>query len=322
MGKERVEANIIQNTKPLIIIGLGTYNRPSMLTNCLRSLSKLEIPIGYDVELMLVDNDANQSSKMIFGHWILQFNYPISYHFMPQRGIASMRNVVLDAVITRKASMVAFLDDDETAQPNWLVRMLDIMQRFDADVVHGRVERFLPKETPNWLIKGGFFESKHRATGLIRKSASTSNVLFKSRLIDEMGLRFHLALNMCGSSDTHLFAAATRMGAKIVWCDEALIQEYFPASRANASWIRKRAFRRTNSKYMRNVINHGLLFSKVAFTLLGTMQLFLGAFLYLTLGLTGKIGQLKALQMIWKGLGCWNGVLGRTYQEYLNTHGH
>lgn len=308
--------------KVTFALGLGTFQRPKMLENTLISLTKIALPENAEATLLLSDNDAAESARAVFEKYQDQFPFQAKYLVVAERGIIHMRNRVLEEAIAMQVDYITFIDDDETASTNWLTGMYDTLLKYEADAVDGAVERILPPETPNWIIKGRFLDWHSFPTGSIRQSGSTSNVIFKRKLVDEWGLRFHPALNFAGSSDTFLFKQAANKGAKIVWLDERLVQEYFPPSRVTREWILKRAYRRTNSKFIRKRLEYG--YARAASTQFfnGIFQLVVGGLLSIITLPLGPMLRLHAQRIWMKGLGTFNGIFGGVYEEYRRTHGN
>lgn len=308
--------------KTHIIIGLGTLKRPNMVRQTLASLAQLSVPENASVELVLVDNDPEGSTEPLAASFQTQFSFPLTYLIEKRRGIVFMRNCILNYAKTQKTTHLAFIDDDEMVSPDWLIRMMETKKAYTADVVVGRVARLLPEDTPAWIRKGKFFERPHIKTGTVRKAASTSNVLFDFKLIVlDYGLSFHPALNLSGSSDTFLFTEATRKGAKIVWLNDDLVQEWIPKSRMTVKWLLQRAYRHTNCRTLRKRLTHAYFHTFLAEGGYGLLH-FLLFFLSVPVNIfRGKAGLVHTLRFFWKGLGSFAGLGGVVYQEYEQIHG-
>ena len=306
----------------LIFIGLGTYMRPNMLGDTLRSFYHVVTPAGTKLLLYVSDNDPEGSAQAVFDEHKEHIPFDCYYLINEKRGTVNQRNRIIEEALNHHATHIAMVDDDETVSPEWMVRMLEVMQQYEADVVDGAVQRILPSDTPQWMIKGGFYEWKSFKTGSIRQAASGASSLFKIRLVSEMGLRFHPAFNLTGGSDTFFFTEATKKGAKIVWLDERLVQEYFPKSRVNEKWILKRAFRRTSSKFNRKRLEMGYPRAAVTYTFNGVFQLLTGALIFVLAIPFGPIARTQSKRLFMKGLGTFNGILGKDYEEYKHVHGN
>ncbi|WP_258104007.1 glycosyltransferase family 2 protein [Marinoscillum sp. MHG1-6] len=307
----------------LIIIGLGTLKRPQMLEETLKSFIQLRIPDGYKARLLVADNDPEKSAEPVVNKVKGQLPIECEYIVEENRGIVFMRNAIIEQAREQNTDLLAFIDDDEEVAPNWLEAMLENKAKFNADVVVGRVARILPEDTPKWIIKGKFFERPSITTGTVRKAASTSNVIFDFKLLClEMGLKFHPALNLAGSSDTFLFTEATEKGAKIIWVNDDLIKESIPTSRMTVKWLLQRAFRHTNCRTIRARLKHS--YPRVLWTegLYGLLHLALGILSLPVYIFLGKAGIVHTLRFIWKGAGSFAGLGGFVFQEYKKVHGH
>ncbi len=306
----------------LLIIGLGTFKRPKMLEETLKSFMHLRIPSGIEVRLIIADNDSDKSAELIVKNYSEKFSFNTEYFVEERRGIVFMRNAIMDKALAAKANLLAFIDDDEEVEPNWLEVMLQNMNEYQAQVVVGRVSRMLPDNTPKWIIKGKFFERPNIKTGRIRTAASTSNVIFDLDLIaNKMGLRFHPALNLSGSSDTFLFTEATRKGAKIIWVNDDLIKESIPTSRMTVDWLLKRAFRHTNCRTLRARLKKPYYKAFISESLYGLLHFILGLLSFPIYIFLGKAGLVHSLRFLWKGAGSFAGLTGYVYKEYETVHG-
>ncbi|WP_163535897.1 glycosyltransferase, partial [Klebsiella pneumoniae] len=54
------------------------------------------------------------------------------------------------------AGFVAFIDDDETASPGWLVELLAMADATGAAAVLGPVRAHYHADAPDWMRKGDF----------------------------------------------------------------------------------------------------------------------------------------------------------------------
>jgi glycosyltransferase involved in cell wall biosynthesis len=305
-----------------LVIAIGTLNRPKMLEQALRSFQSLHVPHGLSTHLLLVDNDPGESARAVFTK--VSHELPMASHYAaePKKGIVYMRNRAIEEALAMEATHMAFIDDDEEVFPKWLEYMWQALHKYDAQVAVSGVQRKLPDNSPAWIVKGKYFERPHFATGTERNAASTSNVLFDLMICREWGLRFHPALNLCGSSDTFLFNQAHERGAKIIWVKEAVVSEEIPESRANLQWILKRSFRYASARTARMILKKGYGKALVSETFYGFSQLFWGIVELPGTFFLGKVGWVNALRKICKFGGSMAGLAGYKYPEYKKTHGH
>ena len=93
--------------------------------------------------------------------------------------------------------------------------------------------------TPEWVRAGGFFERPRFATGAVVPHARTGNSMIACTLFDQGAETFPPSLPV--GEDTYFFERARRNGASIIWCDEAVVHEHIPLTKATTSWLFHRA---------------------------------------------------------------------------------
>jgi succinoglycan biosynthesis protein ExoM len=222
-----------------IDIGVCTFRRAE-LENTLRSLAAMDIPAGFDVGVVVADNDDTPSAQVLVEKLSRDLPLPIRYRHAPARNISIARNACLDA---SEAAFVAFIDDDETASPGWLVGLMATAQDSGADAVLGPVRARYGPDAPEWMRRGDFHSTLPVwVRGEIR-TGYTCNVLLRVTADSLRGRRFSLARGQTGGEDTEFFANMYRAGGRIAFCPEAWVDEVVPPSRAAFEWIGRRRFR-------------------------------------------------------------------------------
>jgi len=217
-----------------IDVCVATYRRPAWLRLLLQDLAAQRFAQAVGLRVLVVDNDPRGSARDIasaFGG--------VRYLVQPQKNIALTRNAALDAA---DADWLAFVDDDERVGPDWLQTLLDAQQRFDADVVFGPVVGLLPPDAPPWVRRGGFFTTPAAATGTEQRWGATNNALLRARFVAE-GARFDARFGLTGGEDTDFFYRLWQRGARLVWCQEALVSEHVSDERMTPRWLLRRNFR-------------------------------------------------------------------------------
>src|SRR5690606_21033843 len=106
--------------------------------------------------------------------------HPLSptYLVEPTPGIAHARNRGLE-LFTEDFEAVIFLDDDEWAEPDWFHQMTRFVETHNAGIVQGPVITVLPKDAPEWVTKGGFYQRRLRENGIELPSAATNNTVLR-----------------------------------------------------------------------------------------------------------------------------------------------
>ncbi|HEU5047106.1 MAG TPA: glycosyltransferase family 2 protein [Rickettsiales bacterium] len=222
-----------------IDICICTFRRPGVVET-LRSLSRLHLLPQWEVRVLVADNDDWPSAR----DWVMEIaaetGLQIVYIHAPARNISTARNACLDAAT---AHLVAFLDDDELATEQWLVSLVNIMQRENADVVLGPVLAVYPDECPAWMRQGDFHSTRPTYQGSAITTGYCGNALLRREAPAVFGKRFRADLGRSGGEDTAFFADIHTSGGVIAYAPEALVTEAVPRERAQLAWLLARRFR-------------------------------------------------------------------------------
>jgi succinoglycan biosynthesis protein ExoM len=231
------------NETASIAVCLSTRHRPEGLARALESVAAQRLPEpAPPLVAIVVNNDpADDRPAGVVAAIRARTGLRVELLVEPRRGVAPPRNRALAAAIAAvgEAGLVAFLDDDEEAPPQWLATLLLVKRRFGAEIVTGPVEPRFAAPPPAWIESGGFFARQRHPTGSRRRWAFTNNVLFEARLPSRLDRWFDERFERL-SEDRHFFERLARSGAAIVWADEAAVVEDVPASRLHAGWITAR----------------------------------------------------------------------------------
>ena len=222
-----------------IDIGVCTFRRPE-LADTLRSLDAMEMPAGFDIRIVVADNDDTPTARDLVAALSRELTVPIHYQHAPARNISIARNACLDASI---ADFVAFIDDDETVTAPWLAELVAMAQQSGAAAVLGPVRARYRPDAPDWMRRGDFHSTLPVwVRGEIR-TGYTCNVLLRMGSDSLRGRRFSLARGQTGGEDTEFFDQMHKAGGRIVFSPEAWVDEVVPRSRAAFDWLGRRRFR-------------------------------------------------------------------------------
>jgi len=222
-----------------IDIGVCTFRRPE-LADTLRSLAAMTVPEGATLRIIVADNDTTPSARALVEELRPTIAFEITYLHCPSSNISIARNACLD---NSTGDFLAFIDDDETASADWLVRLLEMAQSSGADAVLGPVRAHYGPLAPGWMRRGDFHSTLPVwVQGEIR-TGYTCNALLKRNAPSLAGRRFKLALGKSGGEDTDFFTGMHRAGGRIAFAPKAWLHEPVPEGRASLSWLAKRRFR-------------------------------------------------------------------------------
>lgn len=223
-----------------ISLCMATYRRVDRLQILLDDLVCQRHPPN---EVVVVDNDAAGSARSVVERRReLGAPFPIHYDIQPVKNISLTRNRTVELA---SGDWIAFIDDDERAPPGWLAQLADAATRYNADGVLGPVEPVVPTHAPSWLRDGGFYDWARMKTGTVipLNKLRFGNVLLRATLLRTGAPPFDPNYGLTGGEDGDLLARLVQNGARIVWCDEAIVREPVEAARLSLRWLLRRALR-------------------------------------------------------------------------------
>lgn len=205
----------------------------------LKKLSAQRTEALFTVSCVVVDNDAAASAHAVVEETQREGVLSIRYEVEPERNFAVIRN---RAVSLADGNLLAFIDDDEVPQEDWLLQLFSTLQKFDADGVLAPVRPYFDGEPPSWIVKGRICDRPAHPTGMLLhwRQTRTGNVLLKREITAEQGIRFNPAFRT-GGEDVDFFRRAIAAGNKFVWCEEAPAFELVPQERLQKRYHLKRA---------------------------------------------------------------------------------
>jgi succinoglycan biosynthesis protein ExoM len=109
--------------------------------------------------------------------------------------------------------------------------------------VLGPVEPVVPPTAPGWIRRGRFYDFPRMSSGTVipPNRLRFGNVLVRGALLRGPQPPFDPALGLTGGEDGDLLSRLAQQGARIVWCDEAVVHEPVEASRLSLQWLMRRA---------------------------------------------------------------------------------
>ena len=227
-----------------ITVCICTYKRPQQLERLLVSLSKQATRTSFKYSIVAVDNDRLQSAMCIVSSFRGKYPVDILYINEREKNIALARNL---AVRNAKGNYLAFIDDDEVAEEDWLLKMHSSCKKYNADGVLGPVKPRYAIEPPGWILKGRLNDRREFKTGEILQNprdTRTGNVLFKAKIFEGTENPFDPQYGRTGGEDTDFFRRMMGKGHVFVWCNEAPVYENVPPERMKRSYFIKRALLR------------------------------------------------------------------------------
>jgi len=222
-----------------------TLNRPLPLHRALQSLTAQRVPDGYRIELVVVDNSPDGNARGGVDAIARDAAIPLRYVAEPRPGIAVARN---RGVRESRGDWVAFLDDDEEADPDWAQSLCAAATRSGADAVFGPVvarPEVDAQGVADASVLLGYFERRRElADGddLTDWYAylGTNNSMFRKATCLATPQPFEEALDRIGGEDSLLLLWLYRAGRRFAWAQGATVTEWVPPRRLTWSYVRRR----------------------------------------------------------------------------------
>ena len=247
-------AGLADGTVDLSIV-IATYDRPAHLALTLQSCLAQTNDLGLDLEVIVIDNHPSGSGRQVCASLTEGGAHPVRYVVDLTRNMAILRNRGFSEA---RGLWLAFIDDDEIADPDWTDVLVRTLQATDADIVVGpRLARFEGGRPPAYDPDGkSFIRDLGLAdqaeivltdpSGKPRYGLGTGNSLFNLARCYVPGQGPMLeAFGDAGGEDAELFVRLHREGRRIVWSTRALVTESVPVHRTSPSYRFLRTRRET-----------------------------------------------------------------------------
>jgi glycosyltransferase involved in cell wall biosynthesis len=296
----------------LISVCIATYRREELLRQLLMSLSQQRLESNVKMEIIVVDNDPEATASGVVDEFKNSNQCSIDYSVESARNLSMVRN---QSVARAKGDLIAFIDDDEVAEPDWLQELFNTIRKYKADAVAGPVLPVYPDEIPQWIRQGRFFERPRLETGTEIFTAGTGNMLIWGGSVRKMGGPFDTVYGRTGGEDTDFYNRICGSGGRIVWADEAIVREGVPIERATIRYLTRRSFR--NGQTYAVITLPGYSFQKkIAWFLFRSSISLIGVVLLPLFWLGGRIIGMKASRKIASNLGQLSALSPFRVKEY------
>lgn len=231
-------------------VALCTHNHAERLLRTLGDLPQIRAPKSA-WELLIIDNASSDSTPDLLGRHVWPPGWTVRIVREEQLGIANARN---RAIREATGEYLIFIDDDETADPDWLCAYERLIEAHDPDAFGGRIEVLFEDPRPAWLsdeLLGflGRLDWSDQIIPLTQPSTPlyTGNFGFRLALCDSVG-RFDTALGRLGSEnnggeDVDFYRRLLRAGFKILWTPEAVIHHRIQAAKLNRQYFKDLHYR-------------------------------------------------------------------------------
>jgi GT2 family glycosyltransferase len=232
-----------------VVICSSSCERTGLLQAALNSLTRQTTP-PLEILVVVDNNDALLGLVPAMQPGIRVFSNDRG------RGLSGARNV---GVAQARGQVVAFIDDDATAAPDWIERLSARYQDPHAIAVGGRVVPVWPKSPPSWLPEEFYWVVGCSYRGLPEGVAPVRNLIgcnmsFRKAVFEKVA-PFAEDLgregtNAAGCEETELCirVAEAFPDSMILHDPEAMVHHHVAAERLSGGYFRKRCLAEGRSK--------------------------------------------------------------------------
>jgi glycosyltransferase involved in cell wall biosynthesis len=223
---------------PDISIVVCTQNRANLLRGALASLCNLETEALFDYEIVVVDNASTDRTPQVIAALADESPDPIRGVREPERGIVPARN---RGIREARGQWIAFFDDDQLADPHWLLELYNGAQERTCRVVGGSVHLALPDSCTRELsptVRMLLGEAKLGSRPLRyggRFTPGCGNLMIERSVFEQIGM-FERTVSGRGE-DTDLFSRIERAGITAWYLPDAIVHHLTPAERLETRYL-------------------------------------------------------------------------------------
>lgn len=202
------------------------------------------------LEIVVADNDEAREGVSVCES--LPENYPFNVIALSNSssGISGVRNAVANKALSLQPEIVAFLDDDEIPEPQWLSELLRIQAQHNADVVGGPTKPLFPAHAPAELLDNPYFGADLcLPDGSACQLQAGGNFLIRASVLQHYAPSvFKEAFAHSGGEDLAFFSQIGQDGYRMRWAANAIVHEPVPESRLAPDWLKHRVLTIHNSR--------------------------------------------------------------------------
>jgi glycosyltransferase involved in cell wall biosynthesis len=228
----------MQMTKKLTI-AIPTHNRVDLLKQTFVSLSRLHVPTGVELELVVVADSCTDGTVKL----VKSFEFPFRSELI-EGGFQNLNMGRNACVSAARGEIILFLDDDVWADPSLVIGHLETFQETPASVSSGEVELWWRDvERPSWMsgwTASLLTERQHggrRAQLSHPWEAAGANFAIRREVVGKVG-GFLPGLDrsgtgLLGGGETEFIRRAQSAGLQLWSAPRARVKHYVSSARVN-----------------------------------------------------------------------------------------
>ncbi len=226
-------------------VALCTHNHADRLARTLADLHRIHPPKAA-WEFLVVDNGSRDTTPQLLAHNAWPSGWNVRVVREEKLGLSNARN---RAITEARGEYLIFLDDDETADPEWLRAFEHLIETAAPDAFGGRIKVLFEEDIrPAWLTDEllGFLGELNRSADIApltepNKSFYGGNFGFRRSVCDTVGA-FDAMLGRKGTDNTggeevDFYRRLLAAGFKVWWTPNAVIHHRIQAVKLNRRYF-------------------------------------------------------------------------------------
>jgi len=197
---------------PTVSVIVPAYNAERDIAKLIGSLLDLDYPKEL-LEIIIVDNNSNDRTKETVNQ------YPVK--LLEEKNIQSSYAARNKGIRNAKGEIIAFIDSDCVATPQWIKEGVNILVSESADLVGGKVEFVYSKENTAAELFDSITNMQIEFNIEESAVAKTANLFVKSSLFDKIGM-FPYWVKSGG--DVQWTGKATKNGFSLLYAPRAIVK--------------------------------------------------------------------------------------------------
>ena len=138
------------NPKTTISVIICTYNRCESVKDTLESFLKINIPKSFDFEILIIDNNSSDQTRVVTESLMPQFAGKLRYLFEGHQGKSYALNC---GIKEAKGDILAFTDDDVLVDVDYLREIMNVFDECADGIgfIGGKISPVWNGEKPEWV---------------------------------------------------------------------------------------------------------------------------------------------------------------------------
>jgi glycosyltransferase involved in cell wall biosynthesis len=224
-----------------------SYNRCASLAETLASVNACELPAGYAIELVMIDNNSTDDTAGTCEDFARVARMPFRRVLETRQGLSFARNRGIQEAV---GNVIIFTDDDVLVNDKWLVTYAREFDENRADCAYGRVHPDWRDNRPEWFseqLRPAYALLDYGAERLVVSDVAHefygANFAVRKDLLLELG-GFDVRLGRTKGKlfigeETRVYRDLLRRGSVIVYNPAIEVLHVIEGGRKNKAYLRK-----------------------------------------------------------------------------------